>query len=89
MRPFFLACGLVAVLAACTTTDDITVLEQGGGKYTLTVENDFTARVQGGERLLGRKAEAICPDGYDRLRRRSIHKKHGVTDYIAWDIECS
>ena len=80
---------LVLALGACAGASDIEVDPRGEGKYELRIENDFSIRVQGAERLLGQKAEALCPDGYDRLKRRSIHKRRGVTEYIAWEIQCS
>jgi hypothetical protein len=79
--------GLVLLLAACAV--DIKVDEQGEGKYTLTIDNDYTTRIQGPENLLAKKAEALCPDGYDRLKRKSIHTKRGITEQVAWEIQCS
>jgi hypothetical protein len=75
------------LLGACAS--EIQVEPKGEGKYDLSIENDFNIRVQGAERLLGQKAEQLCPDGYDRLKRRSLHKRRGVTEYIAWEIQCS
>ncbi len=75
------------MLAACSVP--IEVEPKGEGKYDLTIENDFNTRAQGAENLLGKKAEQLCPDGYDRLKRSSIHKRRGVTEYIAWEIQCS
>ena len=85
------ALGLAAaavLLAGCAVP--INVEPKGGGKYELTVENDFNTRTQGAERLLGKKAEALCPDGYERLKRRSLHSRHGgVAESIFWEIQCS
>jgi hypothetical protein len=78
---------LAAALGACA--NDVEVDPKGEGRYGLVVDSDFSTRVEGPERLLAKKAEALCPDGYDRLRRRSIHKRHGITEQIAWDIQCS
>jgi hypothetical protein len=86
-RVVALACGLA--LAACAGAGDIEVEPKGEGKYDLRIENDFSIRMQGAERLLGQKAEVLCPDGYDRLKRRSLHKRRGVTEFIAWEIQCS
>jgi len=80
--------GMALLLASCAT--DIRVDPQGEGKYTLSVDNDYATRVQGAEDLLARKAEALCPDGYERLKRKSIHNHHGgMTEQIAWEIQCS
>ena len=84
MRPW--VC-LVLLVAGCAVP--VTVEPRGEGKYDLRIENDFSIRVQGAERLLGQKAEELCPDGYDRLKRRSLHKRRGVTEFIAWEIQCS
>ncbi|MBI3515407.1 MAG: hypothetical protein HY060_15310 [Proteobacteria bacterium] len=78
---------VVLLLAACAVP--IEVEPKGEGKYELTIENDFNTRAQGAERLLAKKAEALCPDGYDRLRRRALYKRRAVTDYINWEIQCS
>lgn len=81
---------LVAVLlAGCVGTDDIEVQPKGEGKYDLKVENDFSMRAQGAERLLARKAEVLCPDGYDRLTRKALYKRRGVTQHVLWEIQCS
>ena len=87
MKRFSLA--IVLLLAACAGAQDIAIEPRGEGKYDLRIENDFSIRVQGAEKLLGQKAEELCPDGYDRLKRRSLHKRRGVTEYIAWEIQCS
>jgi hypothetical protein len=82
------AFGAALLLAGCAV--DIAVDPHGEGKYTLTVDEDYNSRLQGTERLLAKKAEALCPDGYDRLKRKSIHGRHGaVTDKVAWEIQCS
>ena len=78
---------LALLLAACAV--DIQVDEEGEGKYTLTIDNDYNTRLQGAEDLLGKRAEALCPDGYERLKRKSIHKRRGVTEQVAWEIQCS
>ncbi|MEJ0068954.1 MAG: hypothetical protein WDO24_09765 [Pseudomonadota bacterium] len=78
---------LAAALGACA--NEVEVDPKGEGRYNLSVESDVGTRVAGPERLLGKKAEALCPDGYDRLKRRSIHPRHGVTEQIAWEIQCS
>jgi hypothetical protein len=82
-----LSLGVALLLAACATP--IAVDAKGDGKYELTVENDFSTRAQGAERLLAKRAETLCPDGYERLKRRSIHKRRGVTEFINWEIQCS
>jgi hypothetical protein len=79
----------ILALAGCAGAQDIEIEPKGEGKYDLRIENDFSIRVQGAERLLGQKAEELCPDGYDRLKRRSLHKRRGVTEFIAWEIQCS
>jgi hypothetical protein len=79
--------GLAFLLASCAAA--IEVEPKGPGKYDLTIENDFSTRAQGTERLLAKKAEDLCPDGYDRLKRQSIHKHRGVTEFIFWEIQCS
>jgi hypothetical protein len=79
--------GVALLLASCAAP--IEVEPKGPGKYELTIESDFSTRAQGTERLLAKKAEALCPDGYDRLKRRSIHHHRGVTEFIAWEIQCS
>jgi hypothetical protein len=80
--------GIALLLASCAS--DIKVDPQGEGKYTLSVDNDYLTRVQGAEDLLAKKAEALCPDGYERLKRKSIHNRHGgMTEQIAWEIQCS
>ena len=79
----------VLLLAACAGASDIEIEPKGEGKYDLRIENDFSIRVQGAERLLGQKAEQLCPDGYDRLKRRSLLTRRGVTEYILWEIQCS
>ena len=89
IRPLpVLALAGALALAGCSTP--IQVDAMGGGKYDLSVESDFVTRVEGPENLLAKKAEALCPDGYDRLKRRSIHSRHGgVTEAISWEIQCS
>ena len=78
----------VCALAGCSVP--IQVDAKGSGRYELTVESDFATRVEGPENLLAKKAEALCPDGYDRLKRRSLHSRHGgVTESINWEIQCS
>ena len=84
MRPWLC---LVLLLAGCAVP--VTVEPRGEGKYDLFIENDFNTRVQGAEQLLAKKAEELCPDGYDRLRRRAIYKRRAVTDHINWEIQCS
>ncbi len=76
------------LLAGCLGPEDLTVEARGEGKYDLKIENDFSIRAQGAERLLAHKAEELCPDGYDRLKRKSLHKRRGVTEFIAWEIQC-
>jgi hypothetical protein len=78
---------LAATLDACA--NEVQVDPKGEGRYNLTVESDFSTRIAGPEELLGKKAEALCPDGYNRLRRRSVHQHRGVTEQIVWDIQCS
>jgi hypothetical protein len=87
VRRWLALSGVMLLLAACAV--DIQVDPQGEGKYMLTVDNDYNTRVQGPEDLLAKKAEALCPDGYDRIKRRSIHKRRGGTEQISWDIQCS
>ena len=89
MRPRALAPALGAVLLLAACAVPIEVEPKGEGRYDLTIENDFNTRVQGAERLLAKKAEELCPDGYDRLTRKSLHKRRGVTDHIFWEIQCS
>ena len=83
----------VLIAGACTLEGCAVPIEvdaQGGGKYELSVESDFRTRVQGTENLLAKRAEELCPDGYDRLKRRSIHSRHGgITESISWEIKCS
>ena len=86
-RSSTLPLGLALLLASCTTA--IEVEPKGPGKYDLTIENDFGTRAQGAERLLAKKAEDLCPDGYDRLKRSSVHRRRGVTEFILWEIQCS
>src|SRR5262249_34352913 len=78
---------VVLLLAGCAVP--IEVEPKGEGKYDLTIENDFNTRTQGAERLLAKKAEELCPDGYDRLRRRALYKRRAVTEHINWEIQCS
>jgi hypothetical protein len=87
MRWPLLLCAVLLVLAGCAVPIDVD--PKGGGKYELSIENDFNVRAQGAERLLAKKAEELCPDGYDRLRRRSLHRRRGVTEHINWEIQCS
>ena len=76
------------LLAGCAV--DIKVDAEGEGKYTLTIDNDYNTRVQGAEDLLGKRAEALCPDGYQRLKRKSLHNRRGgITEQVAWEIQCS
>jgi hypothetical protein len=75
------------LLAGCAVP--IEVEPKGEGKYDLTIENDFNTRAQGAERLLAKKAEELCPDGYDRLRRRALYKRRAVSEHIYWEIQCS
>jgi hypothetical protein len=86
-RPGLASLGLLLLLAGCAV--DIQVDAQGEGKYTLTIDNDYNTRIQGPEDLLGKRAEALCPDGYERLKRKSIHRRRGVTEQVAWEIQCS
>ena len=79
--------GLVLLVAACAVP--IEVEPKGEGKYDLTIENDFNTRAQGAEQLLAKKAEELCPDGYERLRRRAVYKRRAITDHINWEIQCS
>jgi hypothetical protein len=78
---------LALALAACAVP--VEVDPQGGGRYEISVDNDFGARLKGAESVLGKKAEELCPDGYDRLRRRSVHPRHGLGESINWIIQCS
>jgi hypothetical protein len=88
VRPGLASLGLLLMLAACAA--DIKVDAGGEGKYTLTIDNDYNTRIQGAEDLLAKKAEALCPDGYDRLKRKSIHtRRGGITEQVAWEIQCS
>jgi hypothetical protein len=87
LRRGLLPLAATLLLGACAV--DIDVDPKGEGKYTLTVDSDYNTRLQGPEQLLAKRAEALCPDGYDRLKRKSIHKRHGVTEQISWDIQCS
>ena len=86
LRAWF-AAGALLLLAGCAV--DIKVDPKGEGRYTLTLDNDYNTRIQGPETLLARKAETLCPDGYDRLRRKSVHERHGVTEWVVWEIQCS
>jgi hypothetical protein len=83
----------VLIASACALGGCAVPIEvdaKGGGKYELTIESDFSTRVRGTETLLAKKAEELCPDGYDRLKRRSIHSRHGgITESINWEIQCS
>ena len=83
----WIALAAVVLLAGCGS--DIDVNEKGKGRYELLIDNDFATRVQGGERMLGKRADELCPDGYQRLKRKSIHKKHGVTEFLLWEIQCA
>lgn len=78
---------LALLITGCT---QVAVDEKGGGRYGLSVENDFMARVQGAEYVLGKKSEELCPDGYDRVKRSSTRRRHGgPNERIVWIIECS
>jgi hypothetical protein len=82
-----LVAGAALLLAGCAV--DIKVDPKGEGRYTLTIDNDYNTRIQGPEHLLAKRDEVLCPDGYDRLKRKSVHERHGITEWVVWEIQCS
>ena len=87
MRARLAILAALLLLAGCAVPIDVQPM--GEGKYDLTVENDFNTRAQGAERLLAKKAEELCPDGYDRLTRKALYKRRELTGRVFWEIQCS